>query len=67
MSGVAVLTLVHTAISLVGIASGLGVLALMLEGRDIITQLAVLAVFVVLGLRASRRTRTATLSPRPAV
>ena len=34
MSGVAVLTLVHTAISLVGIGSGLGVLALMLEGRD---------------------------------
>jgi hypothetical protein len=34
MSGVAVLTLFHTAISLVGIGSGLGVLALMLEGRD---------------------------------
>jgi len=34
MSAVAVLTLVHTAISLVGICSGLGVLALMLEGRD---------------------------------
>ncbi|HEY1335070.1 MAG TPA: hypothetical protein VGF31_12495 [Myxococcaceae bacterium] len=34
MTGVALLTLVHTAISLVGIGSGLGVLALMLEGRD---------------------------------
>lgn len=34
MRGLAVLTLVHTAISLVGICSGLGVLALMLEGRD---------------------------------
>ena len=34
MSAVAVLTLVHTAISLIGICSGLGVVALMLEGRD---------------------------------
>jgi hypothetical protein len=34
MTGVAVLTLVHTAISIVGICSGLGVLALMIEGRD---------------------------------
>ncbi|HZJ56593.1 MAG TPA: hypothetical protein VFD38_20785 [Myxococcaceae bacterium] len=34
MTGVAALTLVHTAISLVGIFSGLGVLALMLERRD---------------------------------
>jgi hypothetical protein len=34
MTGVAALTLGHTAISLVGIFSGLGVLALMLEGRD---------------------------------
>jgi hypothetical protein len=34
MTGVAALTLVHTAISLVGIFSGLGVLALMMEGRD---------------------------------
>jgi hypothetical protein len=34
MSAVAVLTLVHTAISLVGIGAGMGVLALMLEGRD---------------------------------
>jgi len=34
MSGVAVLTLVHTATSIVGICCGLGVLALVLEGRD---------------------------------
>ena len=34
MSAVAILTLVHTAISVIGICSGLGVLALMLEGRD---------------------------------
>jgi hypothetical protein len=34
MTGVAALTLFHTAISLVGIFSGLGVLALMMEGRD---------------------------------
>jgi hypothetical protein len=34
MRAVAVLTLVHTAISIVGICSGLGVLALILEGRD---------------------------------
>ena len=34
MTGLAVLTLLHTAISIVGICSGLGVLALMIEGRD---------------------------------
>jgi hypothetical protein len=148
MSAVAVLTLVHTAISIVGICSGLGVLALMLEGRDNpgwtatrllpshvvgavslvvlavvpyarygraeqggwgtvfvigsvlalwlnvfvlvaqlfakvpalhdlaptqteppfgIAQLVVLAVFVVLGLRAVKRARAAPASPRPAV
>lgn len=35
MSGLAVLTVTHTGISLVGIASGLVVLAAMLQGRDI--------------------------------
>ena len=100
MTGLAVLTLLHTAISIVGICSGLGVLALMIEGRDnpgwtavfltttVLTSvtgyffpftrllpshvvgavsLVVLAVFVVLGLRAVKRARAAPASPRPAV
>ena len=74
MSGVAVLTLVHTAISLVGIASVFAKVPALHELAPTqteppfgITQLAVLAVFVVLGLRASRRTRAATPSPQAAV
>jgi hypothetical protein len=76
MTGVAVLTLVHTAISIVGICRA-QLFAKVPALHDLaptqteppfgITQLAVLAVFVVLGRRAVRRARTLPSSPRPAV